>query len=153
MGLKKSKFALVKTGSELSEENALPQVMLLLNRYDIDIEAIEDEKEKATTEKMIKNFLKAVVNQKMEVFEEDGQVKVKQFIQHRSEGSTVKELVFSELEGKHQSAMGTDGSQYDQILDLMISMCEAENAEFVIKKLKSSDLKNIEYLGLIFLAQ
>ena len=49
--------------------------------------------------------------------------------------------------------MSLEGSQYDQILDLMTAMCEAENAEFVIKKLKSSDLKNLEYLGLIFLAQ
>jgi len=153
MGQKKSMFALKKSGTELSEENALPQVMMLLHRYDIDIEAIEDEKEKKTTEKMVKNFLKSIMNQKMEVFEEDGQVKVKQFIQHRSENSTVKELVFSELEGKHQSEMSLDGSQYDQILDLMIAMCEAENAEFIIKKLKSSDLKTLEYLGLIFLAQ
>ena len=156
----KSKFAFPPQKDNISEENAFPQVMLLLQRYNIDIDAIDDttedgQKEKRVHEKLANDVLKEIKAGHLEIFEESGQVKVRQIIQHRSEKSTVKEVVYCEMTGEHQDNMPTgDGvSQYKQTTALMGLLCEGANGQFVVEHLKSSDRKTMLTLGLLFLAQ
>lgn len=150
-----SKFALPKKQAKISEENAFPQIMLLLDRYNIDIDSIEDEDEKKVHEKLANDVLKEIKAGYLEVFEEENQVKVKQIIQRRSEKSTVKEVVYCEMSGEHQDNMptGKNISQYKQTTALMGMMCESSNGQYIVEHLKSSDRKTMLTLGLLFLAQ
>lgn len=150
--MKKSEFALPKIEDKISKENAKDQVMTLLVRYNIDVEDMEQDVRRAT-EQQIRKFLKCVMRGTMEVFEENGEVKVRQFIQHRAEGSNTKEIVYGSLTGKDHQAMtdGEDSNQYTKMHDLLGSMCEAQNGPEVIKMLKASDIKEAEALALLFL--
>ena len=150
--MKKSRFALPKVENKISEENAMEQVMLLLVRYNIDVEDMDNDVRKAT-EQTITRFLGCVMRGTMEVFKTEGQVKVKQIIQHRSEGSTVSEIIYGSLRGKDHQAMGEgdDVNNYVRMHDLLGSICEAQNGPEVIKMLSTSDLKDAEALALLFL--
>lgn len=144
------KYSLKKKEGLISEENAIKEVMRLLERYEIDIDALEDDMEKAM-EQTIDNLVKCVMNGAFEIFEENGELKVKQILKNTTEKSTITELVFSECNGSHHKAMKDKGNKQSQMLSLMSSMCETNGGFAVIDKLKSSDLKNLEFLSMLFL--
>ena len=150
---KKSKFALPKKERELSEENALPQVIMLLDRYGVDIEAIEDEKIKANQEAQAQKILSFIKSGDVEIYDEDGRVKVKQYIRHRSENGNVEFLVYDELEGHlHQSLrIHKDANGFEGIHELLGIMCETKGAKTIIKNVRASDLRIAEELGTFFL--
>lgn len=144
------KYALKKKEPVISKENAIDQIMVLLERYDIDTAEMEDEESKAF-EQTIDNVVKAIMKGALEVFEANGEVKVKQIIQNTSEKSTVKELIYSECKGKHHILMKKGANDQAKMLSLMFSMCETNGGFSIIEQLKSSDLKYLEYLSLLFL--
>jgi len=156
MSRKKSKFALPVVENKISEENAKKQVMLLLIRYNIDIEEKEG-KEKKATEETVQRLLKDIMAGRIEIFEEEGKVKVKQFIQNRSakagkEGNRT-ELLFDQMTAADHEAMpeGDDVSNYTKMFDLMASMCETNMGDVIIRKLGGSDAKVLENVAVLFL--
>ena len=149
---KKSKFARPKKEAKISEENALDQVGILMDRYGIDIDEMEGDIRTAT-ESTLHKVLKGVKDSFIEVFEDSGQVKVRQIIENTSENGTVKELVYGELKMSDHTSMraGKDITEYDKMEDLLISMCETDNSEIYIPLLKSKDAKRAQSLALLFL--
>ena len=151
---KKSIFALKKKDPVVSDENALSQIMLLLDRYNVDLEETEDEKQKVVLEEAARKTHKAVMAGWLEIYEEEQEIKVKQIIQHRSEKSTVSELIYGELIGEDNTAMptGEKVNEYDRMYGLLGSMSKSAHGEAIVKKLKSSDLKIAMQLSFLFLA-
>ncbi len=144
------KYSLKKKENILSEENAVGQVMMLLERYDIDLDSMEGKELKAM-EQTVDNIVSGVMKGALEIFEENGEVKVRQNIQNLSEKATVKELVYRECKGSDHIAMKKEGNEQSKMLSLMSSMCETNGGFAVIEQLRSSDLKYLEYLSLLFL--
>jgi len=147
------KYSLKKKENIISEENAVQQVMILLERYDIDLDSDyggNESKEFIAMTQTVDNIVKGVMKGALEIFEENGEVKVKQIIQNSSENSTVKELVYGECKGKHHISMKDGGNRQSQLLSLMSSMCETNGGFAAIEQLRSSDLKYLEYLSLLF---
>ncbi len=151
---KKSIFALKKKDPVVSDENALSQIMLLLDRYNVDLEETEDEKQKVVLEEAARKTHKAIMAGWLEIYEEEQEIKVKQIIQHRSEKSTVSELIYGELIGEDNTAMptGEKVNEYDRMYGLLGSMSKSAYGEAIVKKLKSSDLKIAMQLSFLFLA-
>ncbi len=149
----KSKFALPKKEREISEENALPSVILLLGRYGVDLEAIEDEEIKKKTEAQAQRILSYVKAGHVEIYDENGRIKVKQHIQHRSADGNVEFIVYGELEGCNHTNLRIDGDAngFESIHQLLGEMCETKGGKSIIKKLRASDLKIAEELGTFFL--
>lgn len=156
---KKSKYSLKPKDLRISEENALKQVMLLLECYNIDVDELDNEAEEAektqkqTVEEAIDKIVNSVRLGQIEIYEDQGDVKVKLIIQRRSPNSTVKELVFSEMRWKNQTKMTTKGNQYKKMLSLLSSMCETDNGSIALEQLRSSDATIMEFLAVIFLSQ
>ena len=149
---KKSKFARKKKEFVLGEDASLEQLDLLMDRYGIDVDEMEGDI-KVATEHTLNNVLKGVREGFIDIFEDAGQVKVKQIIEHPSKEGTVKELVYGELKMSDHTSMrdGKDITQYDKMEDLLISMCETDNAEIYIPQLRSKDAKRGQNLALLFL--
>lgn len=145
-----SKYSLKKKENVISPENAQKQVMMLLERYGIDLDEMEVEKSEAL-ETTIDNVKKCVIFGSLDIFEDKGEVKVKLILQNISEKNTIKELVFGEVRGKDHIAMKNKGNEQSKMLSLLSSMCETNGGFAAIEQLRSSDLTNAEYLSLLFL--
>lgn len=152
-----NKYSLKKE-FKLSEENAIDQIMILLDRYDIDIDSKSDEIKEGETqstkeafETTIDKIVRFIRIGQVEVFEEDNNVKVRLNIQNSSENATIKELVFGELRGKDHIAMPKNGNEYKRMISLLDSMCETNGGGDALKQLRSSDLTAAEALSLLFL--
>ncbi|MEJ2043699.1 MAG: hypothetical protein P8X74_03615 [Reinekea sp.] len=145
-----SKFSLPKTEPKISEENALKELFLLIERYKIDVDAMQG-KVKEATEQTLDVVLDAIMKGELSIAMVDGEVKVTQHIQHQSKGSTVKELVYAEMRGKDHSAMSKDASEYTKMTELLGSMCETAGGQSAVEQLRASDRKTAEALALLFL--
>ena len=158
MSKKKSKYSLVKKKYKIAEEVAVEQIMLLLERYDIDVDELDDEpgedgsqSKKEIMEGAIDKIVKCIRKTQLEVFEEGGEVKVRLILQNTTAETTVKELVFGELKGKDHVAMPKNGSEFKRMFALLGSMCETNGGKLIIENLRSSDATAAEYLSLLFL--
>lgn len=149
---KKSKFSRIKKELPVGEDVALKQLDLLMDRYGIDIDDMDGDI-KVATEHTLNNVLKSIREGFIDIYEDEGQVKVKQIVEHRSKEGTVKELIYGELKMSDHTSMraGKDITQYDKMEDLLISMCETDNAEIYIPQLRSKDAKRGQHLALLFL--
>jgi hypothetical protein len=156
---KKSKFAFKKKKLPVvSEDEALTQIELLFDRYRIDIEEMmEDDLEYAEAIESSANIvLKAIMFKEVEIYIDDkdnGKLKVKQHIQHRSKNGTVTHVVYSELEGVDNTSMpeGKKINSHDKMYALLGSMNEDVAGIETIKHLRSSDLKTAQALASLFL--
>ncbi len=151
---KKSIFALIKKDPVVSDENALPKVMLLLERYNIDLEGTEDEAQKKVLEEAARKVHKAIMAGWLDIYEEEQEIIVKQIIQHRSEKSTVSEIVYGEIKGDDNSSMPTGEkiNEYDKMYGLLGAMAKTAHGEAIVRLLRSSDLKIAMQLSFLFLA-
>jgi len=144
------KYSLTKKEPVISAENAHASVMKILERYNIDIDSMDEEKQ-AAYEQTVDNVVKCFVNGDFDLLEENGELKIKQFLRHTSTNSTVSELVYAEARGKDHIAMKKEGNEQAKMLSLLSSMCETNGGAAIIEQLRSSDLTNAEYLSLLFL--
>lgn len=149
---KKSKFAIDKK-IVISEESALPQVLMLLTRYGIDIESIEDEKEKEAQEKQAQQLLNRVMTGELEIYEEDNEIKVKQNIQNRNPDGNVDSIVYGEIKGIHRDTykLDKDDNGFVAMRMLLSKLAETNGADGILKKLRASDLRTAELLATFFL--
>jgi len=69
-----SKFALPEIENTISEENAMKQVMILLVRYDIDVESKIGDDKKAI-EDSVQRMLRDIMNGRLEVFKSSSECK------------------------------------------------------------------------------
>lgn len=145
-----SKYSLKEKKVIVSPETAHAQVMQLLERYEIDLDEMEEDKADIL-EKTIDNVVKCIIYGSLEIFEDNGEVKVKQILQNAGEGSTITELVYGEVRGKDHIAMKSKGNEQSKMLSLLSSMCQTNGGFGAISQLRSSDLTNAEYLSLLFL--
>jgi len=146
-------FALPEKKPKISDENALKQVMQLVERYEIDIES-KSKKEKKSFEEILTKVKSDIINGHLEVFTENGKLKVKQLIENPSKDATVKELIYGEMTFEDHEAM-TDGEGVNiqtKMRELAASMCENHDfPEIIIKSLASADAKRLQNLVLLFL--
>lgn len=144
------KYSLKKKDPVISPENAHKQVMQLVERYNIDVDAMDEAKQEAF-EITLNNVAKCITSGHLEVFEDNGELKVRQIIQNSSDKATIKELIYCEARGKDHIAMKEKGNEQAKMLSLMASMCETNGGFSAIEQLRSSDLSAVEYLSLLFL--
>lgn len=155
---KKSKFAFKKKKQYvIAEDLALEQIELLFDRYRIDIEktAEKDPEQAESIESAAEIVLEAVRLAELEIYidDNDGKLKAKQHVQHRSAQGKVKELIYAEIEGNDQSAMPTGKkiNEYSRMHGLLGSMCELPQGASYVKSLRSSDGKTAVALSILFL--
>lgn len=150
---KKSKFSIPDRKTVLSEETALPQVVLLLDRYGVDIEAIEDENVRKAQENQAQEILNRVMSGELEIYDEDGKIKVKQHLKNKSENSNVDSIVYGELTGEHHQlySVKKEDNGFTAMHNLLSMMSETNGASGIIPKLRASDLKTAELLATFFL--
>ena len=144
------KYSLTKKEPVISPENAHIQVMKLVERYNVDIDSMDEEKKEAY-ETTLDNVVKCIIDGRLEVFEENGETKVRQTIQNKGSDKSISELVYSEARGKDHIAMKRKGNEQAKMLSLLASMCEVSGMGSAVEKLRSSDLQAAEYLSLLFL--
>lgn len=149
---KKSKFAINKK-IIVSEESALPQVLMLLTRYGIDIESIEDDDEREKQERQCQEILNRVMSGELEIYEEDNEIKVKQNIQNRNPDGNVDSIVYGEIKGSHRDTykLEKDDNGFVAMRMLLTKLAETNGADGILKKLRSSDLRTAELLATFFL--
>lgn len=146
-----SKYSLPEKTPKISEETAHDQIMMLLERYDIDVDQMETEKAE-TMETTIDKVVGAIMKGQLEVKEEDdGEIIVVQYIMHRSANSTVDKLVYGEMRNRDHIAMESKGNEIKKMSSLLASMCKTNGAKSIIGQLRSSDATAAEYLSLLFL--
>lgn len=150
---KKSKFALPDKKVIISKESALPQVLMLLDRYGIDVEAIEDDRARQAQENQANEILNRVMSGEIEIYDEDGQIKVKQNLKNRSKDSNVEFIVYGELNGEHHQLYNVEKEDngFKAMHNLLSMMAETNGVSGILKKLRSSDLKTAELLATFFL--
>ena len=144
------KYSLTKKEPVISAENAHASVMKLLERYRVDIDSMDEEKQEAY-EQTLDNVVQRIIEGDLEIFEEKGEMKVRQFIRNKSEISTVSEVIYGEVRGINHIAMKQKGNEQAKMLSLLSSMCETNGGSAIIEQLRSSDLQAAEYLSLLFL--
>lgn len=144
------KFSLKKPEPVISEETALDQLMLLIERYNIDVDKLEGDIKKAT-EQTLETVLGAIMSGNIEVENISGEIKVHQHIKHISSNATVTKLTYAEMRGKDHAAMSKDSTEYVKMTQLLGSMCETSGGYSAVEQLRSSDRKIAEALALLFL--
>ena len=148
-----SKYALPKRKIVISDENAHESVMKLLVRNNIDLDLIEDEESLILMENHIDIIKRAVMFGDLDIYEENGELMIKQNIQLRSKGSTVDHIIFGEVRGRAHKKAEAGGSTTNRGLSIMahIAKCNNATAENIIDNLRSSDLTITEALSSLFL--
>lgn len=147
--MSKSKFALKKKKYKISAEVAMDQVMDFLETYDIDIEAIDDNKSKSGVESSLNKLVSYVRLELVELTKKDGAVTVTQHLAHPK--GEVTTLVYSEIKGKNKVSM--DGKSENDRYEMMYSLAGSLSGVGYdgILKLEGKDLSVAEVLGAIFL--
>lgn len=145
----KSKFALAKKKYKISQEAAMDQVMNFLERFDIDIEAIDDKKAKSGIESTLNKMVSYVRLGLIEFIEKDGHLTITQHLS-QPKGS-VTNLEYTEIAGKHKIQM--DGKEETERYQMMYSLTGSLSGIGYdgIIKLEGKDLSVVEVLGAIFL--
>lgn len=145
-----SKYALKKKEPVISHENALAQMMLFLERYEIDIESFDDEEQKQL-ERNTDQVVKYIMQGRIEIEEIEGEVKVTLNIQNRSKGSTIEKLVFGEVQGKHKAQMKKDANEHSRMNQLMGAVCQTAGGHSAVEQLRTGDRKALEAIAVYFL--
>jgi len=129
--------------NKISKETAEKQVAALLDYYELEASALNDDLSAALDMSRDK-LIRAVMKGRLEIVEEDG-IKI---TQHTRSG---ERLEYSELSGRSKIAMGkkSSGDNYGKIYALCGHMTGLGEAG--ICKLKGLDLSLCEALGSIFL--
>lgn len=136
----------MQQAEKLSKEVARDHMQLLLDYYDIDVEVIEDKKEKRAVESTIKKLIKPIQEGLLVIKEADGSIQV---IQRMKKTDSV--LTYAEISGKHKVMMDkdSDDNAYTRMYQLIASLTSVDVD--VIKNLKGIDNKIVEGLALLFL--
>jgi plasmid stabilization system protein ParE len=131
---------------KLSKESAQNELKKMLDYYEIDIEAIEDENLKRAIGQGYDRLVKAVRLGRLKIKLEKG-IEIIQIL--RSNGN---EISYREIDGvsKMEMAGKKQDDYYGKSYALMGSLCGM--GESAIKQLKGVDLSLCEVLGLIFLS-
>lgn len=147
-----SKYSLKKKEPVISEENAHAQMMMFLERYKIDIDSLGDD-DKETIEKNTDQVVKYIMDGNLEIFEDEktGDIKVKQTIENPSKNSTISELVFGEVQGKHKAQMKQGANEHDRMNQLMGAVCETRSGSTAVELLRSGDRRVLEAIAGYFL--
>ncbi len=145
----KSKFALAKKKYKISQEVAMDQVMNFLEKFDIDIEAIDDKKAKSGIESTLNKMVSYVRLGLIEFVDKDGHVSIIQHLSHPK--GDISTLEYKEIAGKHKVQM--DGKEETERYQMMYSLTGALSGIGYdgIIKLEGKDLSVVEVLGAIFL--
>lgn len=147
----RSKYALPKKKPVISEENALQSLMKLLVRNNVDIEKVDEER-RGAVENCIDRVLEGIMLGHVEILEENGQIKVKQHIQNKSENGIADHLVYGEVTGDaHINMIHHEDNPVATSLSLLAKICETQRADIYIKQLRSSDLAMAEAISTLFL--
>lgn len=147
-----SKYSLPKKTSTVSAENAHEQIMLLVERYGIDVDNMPEEKADATEQAL--DYLNAAIQRgAVSIEEKDGEVQVTLYIQHRSPDSNIDSLTFREMRGRDHVKMSekNNDNQYKKMLALLGSMCTTPNGQHALGQLRASDASTAEWLSTLFL--
>lgn len=145
-----SKYSLPEKKYLISEESALKTLIPFLERCDVDIDTIDEDK-RPSVEKCINLILKGIRAGNLEIKEVEGEFEVKQNLQIRSKGSTVDHIIFGEYRARNHIDMDDSGSHVKQALSLMASVSKTNAADSIIKNMRSSDLSLLEALSTLFL--
>lgn len=135
----------IKTESKISIENANEILKRLTDYYEIDIEAIEDEKLKTAIKQGYDRAIQAIMKGRLQVKNENG-LKV---IQTTKSGQVVE---YREIDGNAKAAM--DGHPSEAYYRRAYALLGALSGlgETAIKNMKGVDLSLAEVLGMLFLA-
>jgi len=145
----KSKFALSKKKTIVSETVAMDQVMTFLEKFDIDVEAIEDKRSKSGVESTLNKMKDYVKSGLIEIIDKDGKITIIQHLSHPR--GDVQTLEYKEISGRHKVAM--DGYDENERYKMMYSLAGAISGIGYdgILKLEGKDLSVAEVLGAVFL--
>ena len=145
----KSKFALAKKKQPVSESVAMDQVMSFLEKFDIDVDTIEDKKSKSGVESTLNKMTAYVRSGLIEIVDKDGQITIVQHLSHPK--GNVQTLEYKEISGRHKVAM--DGYDENERYKMMYSLAGSISGIGYdgILKLEGKDLSVAEVLGAIFL--
>jgi len=139
-----SKFSITAMKqNKLSADAALEQVKRFCFEYDIDVDSIDDRKQKRNMENILGILLEYVQRGLVE-FLDDGNIR-----QHI--GSGVEPITYKRITGAQKLAM--DGYEETQRYAMMYAVLGAASGlgEDAIKKLSGTNLKVAEALALAFL--
>jgi len=145
-----SKYSLPKKEAEVSEENALKQMMLFLIRYDVNIDNFKGD-EQETIKRNNDKFLECIMDGRLQVEEIDGEVKITQFIKHQSKNSNVEKLVYREVKGADKEEMEQGANEHKRMNQLMGAVCETPGGHSAVRQLRTSDRKAMETIAVYFL--
>ena len=147
-----SKYSLPKKNPVVSEENAHAQIMMLVERYGIDVDTMPEEKKEAV-EQALDHLSASIVKGSISIEEVDGEVKVTQYLQHKSADGNIDKLVFREMRGRDHVKMSekNNDNQYKKMQALLAAMCETPNGHHAIGMLRASDASTAEWLSTLFL--
>lgn len=146
------KYSLPKKEPVVSEENAHAQVMLIVERYNVNTDNMEESTAQAT-EQALDHVLDSIMSGWFQIENVDNEIIVTQFIENKSAGSNVEKLVYGEMRFKHHQKMSekAEGNKIRQAANLLRSMCKTPNGHLIIDKLRASDANRAEFLSLLFL--
>ena len=142
-----SKFSITnKKNFKLTEEVALPQILAMCVKYDIDVDAEKDKKKKKNLESMLSNMLE---NVRLGYIELNKDGTITQNLQH-APGEIVK-INYKEITGEQKLAM--DGKDENDRYEQLYAVLGAASGlgEHAIMKLVGIDLKVAETLTILFL--
>ena len=144
-----SKFSITehkKSQYKISEEVALKSVIKLCEKFDIDVDAEEDKRQKKRTESLLNGIVEYVRRGLLEITD-DG--KIKQHLQDAP--GEVLEIDYKVITGKEKLEM--DGKEENDFYAKMYAVLGAASGmgENAISKLSKIDLKVAESLTIFFL--
>lgn len=130
----------------LGKEAAKDQLEIILDRYDLDLDSIDDKDLKKALKNSENRLIEAFRLGRLEVKSDNDDFKVIQILKNG------KRLEYREIDGVAKTQMaGKDvNDMYGKTYSLMGSLCG--QGEAVIKNLKGVDLALSEVLGLVFLS-
>ena len=145
----KSKFALKIKKQPVSQDVAMDQVMSFLEKFDIDVEAIEDKKSKSGVESTLNKMVSYVRSGLIEIIDKDGKISIVQHLANKK--GEISTLEYKEITGRHKIAM--DGYDENERYKMMYSLAGSISGIGYdgILKLEGKDLSVAEVLGAIFL--
>jgi hypothetical protein len=147
MGL--SKFSIKERKDfKISEEEAMKTILDFCVRFDVDIDAISDKKQKKNTENLLNCLLEYVRRGFIEI---DKNGKITQHLQNPPEGNQNPIVNYKTITGAQKLAM--DGKDENDRYEMLYAVLGAasDHGEIAIRKLSGIDLKVAEALSIAFL--
>lgn len=142
-----SKFSITgRKKTVLSKESALEIILDVCEKFDIDVDEIEDKKQKKQTENLLNGLLDYVMRGILD-FKDGGKI-----VQHlQNAPGEVLEIEYKKITGEQKLVM--DGKDENDRYAMMYAVLGAASGlgENAIKKLSGIDLKAAEALTIFFL--